>query len=154
MFILGTVLVGFGLIDALSGGTYLGQATTELGFLMMMLGAVCGFIAMGLKYHWERVARDELDDFRHQMDVIRQQLKRSKIERDEIERQLPASIGQYELELADAESKLAAMEELVPLENRVQNARSTVEDNRRQMTNQQRELEVATKRWKLSLIHI
>ena len=151
VFILGTVLVGFGLIDALSGGTYLGQATTELGFLMMLLGAVCGFVAMGLKYHWERIARDELDDFRHQMDVMRQQLKRSKIERDEIERQLPASIGQYELELADAEVKLSSMEELVPLENRVQSARSGVEDMRRQLTNQQREVETADKHWKASL---
>ncbi len=57
------------------------------------LGTIAGWLAMALKYHWEGRAKDELDDFRHQIDIVRQQLKRAKHERDEIERQLPASRG-------------------------------------------------------------
>ena len=32
--------------------------------------SIAGFVAMALKYHWERRAKDELDDFRHQIDIV------------------------------------------------------------------------------------
>jgi uncharacterized protein YhaN len=82
------------------------------------------------------------------MDVIRQQLKRSKQERDEIERQLPNSAGQWELELKDAELALARIEELVPLENRVHTTRASLEEMRRRVNNQQRKVEMAEKAWR------
>lgn len=147
VFILGIVLLGFGLLKI----TQLDQTVRQLGVLLTFMGATAGFISMGLKYHWERMAKDELEDFRHQMDVIRQQLKRSKTERDDLEKQLPASITQYDLELKDAESKLAMMEELVPLENRVQATRSTSEEVRRRITVQERELAQAEEQWKAAL---
>ena len=118
---------------------------------MMLMGTIFGFLSMALKYHWERVARDELDDFRHQMEVLKQQLKRGIAERDEIERQLPDSSGQWELALKDAESKLARMQDLVPLENRYQSAQMTLEDQRRELTNQQREVELADQNWRVAL---
>ncbi len=154
VFILGIIFLGFGLIGVLTQGAILGwveETSQQIGILFMFMGAIAGFISMGLKYHWERMAKDELDDFRHQMDIIRQQLKRSKTERDEVERQLPSSITQYDLELKDAESRLAMMEELVPLENRVQATRSTSEDMRRRMGAQEREVSIAEDQWKASL---
>ena len=150
VFVLGTVLVGFGLIDALRGGQFF-EAANNVGFLLMLMGAVFGFIAMGLKYHWERIAREDLEDFRHQFDVIRQQLKRAKHEREEIERQLPATISDYALELKDAEDQLARLEGLVPLEKRVHSVRSTIEDLRRRVTNQRREVEAAEQAWQEQL---
>jgi len=151
VFILGIVFLGFGLIDTLSGGNWISATSEKVGILFMFMGAVAGFISMGMKYHWERMAKDELDDFRHQMDIIRQQLKRAKQERDDIERQLPASITQYDLELKDAESRLQMMEELVPLENRVQATRSATEELRRLIAAQDREVTVAADLWKASL---
>lgn len=151
VFIIGTILVGFGLIDAVNGGSYFGQTSGNLGFLMMLMGAVCGFIAMALKYHWERVAKEDLEDFRHQMEVIRQQLKRAKSERDEIDRQLPSTITDYALELADAENHLARLEGLVPLEKRVHSVRSTLEDLRRRVRAQQREVEECERSWREQL---
>ena len=57
VFILGTVLLGFGLVEALAqGSSAVGRSATQVGFLMMLLGTFCGFIAMALKYHWERMA--------------------------------------------------------------------------------------------------
>ena len=107
---------------------------------------------MALKYHWERRAKDELDDFRHQIDIVRQQLKRAKHERDEIERQLPTSVsGQWELELQDAEGRLMRLEDLVPLEGRVQSTRATQEDLRRRISAQEREVEKVDEQWKASL---
>ena len=149
VFVTGIVLIGFGMTSFFTSETM--QTWVELGILMMLMGGVCGFISLGLKYHWERMARDELDDFRHQMDMIRQQLKRAISERDEIERQLPDSISQWDLELKDAEAKLAQMEELVPLENRYQHSQSSLEDTRRRYLNQEREVEAATEQWHAAL---
>ena len=151
-FILGVVLLGFGLIDTVQNGNWLSDTSQNLGITFIFLGAIAGFIAMGLKYHWERRAKDELDDFRHQIDIVRQQLKRAKHERDEIERQLPTSVtGQWELELQDAESRLMRLEDLVPLEGRVQSTRATQEELRRRIIAQEREVEKAAELWKASL---
>lgn len=153
IFILGIVLLGFGFIDAaLFQGRWLSHTSTNMGIVFIMLGAIAGFISLGLKYHWERMAKEALDDFRHQIDIVRQQLKRAKHERDEIERQLPATVtGQWELELQDAENKLMRLEDLVPLENRVQSTRSNQEDLRRRISAQERELKKAEEQWQASL---
>ena len=149
VFIAGVVLIGLGVARFFEPEWH--DQWLQVGALMMIMGAVCGFISMGLKYHWERIAKDELDDFRHQMDVIRQQLRRAMSERDEIEHQLPDSIVQWELELKDAEAKLAQMEELVPLENRFQHSQSSLEDLRRRYSNQEREVDLASDNWKAAL---
>ncbi len=153
IFILGVVLLGFGFIDAaLFQGRWLSHTSTNMGIVFIMLGAIAGFVAMALKYHWERRAKDELDDFRHQIDIVRQQLKRAKHERDEIERQLPKTVvGQWELELQDAENRLMRLEDMVPLENRVQSTRSVQEDLRRHISAQQREVKTADDQWRASL---
>ena len=150
VFVAGIVMIGLG-ISNIFNSTTIGHNLSELGVLMMLMGAICGFISMGLKYHWERIARDELDDFRHQMEVLKQQLKRSISERDEIERQLPDSIGQWDIALKDAESKLARMEDLVPLENRYQTAQMSLEDQKRILSNQQHEVELADQQWRAAL---
>ena len=150
VFILGIVLLGFGMAG-IADSSWLGTAK-HMGITFVFLGAFSGMIAMGLKYHWEQRAKEELDDFRHQIEIVRQQLKRAKHERDEIERQLPSSIaGNWEIELADAENKLGRLEDLVPLENRVQSTRSNQEDLRRRITNQEREVTKAADQWKASL---
>ncbi len=151
VFVLGVIFLGFGLIDTITGQTWLSQTGKKVGILFIFMGAIAGFISMSLKYHWERMAKDELDDFRHQMDIIRQQMKRAKLERDDIEKQLPASISQWDLELKDAENRLAMLEDLVPLENRVQATRSTSEDVRRRIQSQEREVAMAEEQWKASL---
>jgi predicted nucleic acid-binding Zn-ribbon protein len=130
---------------------WISQTSRQVGLLFMFRGAIAGFISMGLKYHSERMAKDELDDFRHQMDIIRQQMKRAKQERDEIEQQLPASVTQWDLELKDAETRLMMMEDLVPLENRVQATRSTWEEIKRRIQSQERELSAAKEQWQASL---
>jgi uncharacterized protein YhaN len=151
IFILGVILLGFGLIDIGNGGSWLSEQNRNLGVLFMLLGGVLGLTGIGLKYHWEQIAKEELDDFRHQMDVIRQQLRRNKTEKEQIEQQLPNSVTQYELELKDAENRLAMMEELIPLENRVQATRSNSEELKRRIVNQEREVEAAKHLWQASL---
>ena len=152
VFIVGVILLGIGLLSNIwNGSTMFGQIGGKLGLLLMSAGIFCGLIAMGMKYTWERVAKDELDDFRHQMEIVRQQLKRAKTEREDIERQLPAHVQQWDLELQDAERRLAQMEDLIPLEKRVLNARAHLDEMRRRIKNQEHEVEAAEKVWKAGL---
>ena len=152
VFIAGIAFLAFGVIDTLLGGTWLSATSHQMGIMFMLCGVIAFFVSMFLKYHWESLAKEELNDFRHQLDILRQQLKRAKHERDEIERQLPAGLeGQWELDLKDAEGRLTRMEDLVPLENRVQSGRSQIEELRRRVANQQREVAKAAEVWQASL---
>ena len=152
-FVGGIILFGLGLL----GETIWGQGgligiTEGMGRVLIFLGLIFGLGSLWYRYYLEGVAHEDLQDFRHQMDIVRQQLRRSKTERDEIESKLPISLkGQWEIELKDAETRLMRMEELVPLENRVQSTRGVQEDVRRRLTNQERELKKAEDNWKASL---
>ncbi|MEQ1906942.1 MAG: AAA family ATPase, partial [Pirellulaceae bacterium] len=157
VFITGFILVGFGVLS--SGAlpnwnatfSQIGGLSQDVGIVMIIMGLVCGFIALGVKYHWERVARDSMDDFRHQIEMVRNQLKRARAERDEIDRLLPPGTNQVELDLQDAESRLTRLEGLVPLENRAKTSRVRFEEIRRMITAQEREVEECEKRWQSSL---
>ncbi len=71
VFVIGVVLLGC--------GVWLGiAATQQIGSLLVVLSAIFGLLSFGLKYHWENVAREELDDFRSQFEMVRQQLKAPK----------------------------------------------------------------------------
>jgi uncharacterized protein YhaN len=151
VFILGIVLAGFGLLGLWWTNGQAGTTAAETGFLFMVLGTVFGLFALALKHHWERVARDELDDFRHQFDLVRQQLKRAKSERDDIERHLPAGVGEWELQLKDAEGQLARLEDLVPLESRYKSAVANVDEAARRHEKLEQELENLDRRWRENL---
>ena len=92
----------------------------------MIMGAVCGFLSIGMKYHWERVARESLEDFRHQTDILRQQLRRCKSDLNDIQNQLPESMVDFQMELSDAEGRLVRLEALAPMENQVHSTASAV----------------------------
>ena len=152
VFILGFILIGVGIFSSMFGIIHIGETGKQTGLLLLILGLGALALSLGIKYTWEKMAKEQLDDFRHQMDIVRQQLKRSKHERDEIERQLPPeSIAQYDLELETATTRLNRLTDLVPLEHRVENTKMTLEDARRNLTVKQRELETSEKNWKSAL---
>ncbi|MCP4081783.1 MAG: AAA family ATPase, partial [Planctomycetaceae bacterium] len=151
VFVLGVVLAGFGLLNLRWSEGIAGSTATEMGFLLMILGTIFGLFSMGLKHHWERVASDELDDFRHQFDLVRQQLKRAKNERDEIERHIPKGVGEWDLQLRDAESALTRLEDLMPLETHFQTAVANVEESARRFQKLESDQEILQKQWKDNL---
>lgn len=148
-FIAGMILLGFGLLNV--GGAF-SDASTSGGLVLMICGLIAFFVSMGLKYHWEKIAKDELDDFRHQLEINRQQMRRSKHEREEIERQLPASgIGQWDMDLKDAEGRLMRLQDLAPMENRIQKSKAMAQEIRREIQTQERTIETVRGQWKASL---
>ena len=152
VFILGFILLGLGIFSDMFGLVKVGETGRNSGLLMLFLGLGATMLSLGIKYHWEKMAKEQLDDFRHQIDIVRQQLKRSKNERDEIEKQLPAgSIAQYDMELENATTRLNRLTDLVPLEHRVENTKMSMEEARRNVQVRQRELETAEKNWRTAL---
>lgn len=151
VFIFGIVLAGFGLLSLSWTNGIIGTTVTEMGFLFMILGTTFGLFSMALKHHWERIARDELDDFRHQFDVVRQQLKRAKNERDEIEEHLPSGIGDWELQLLEAESHLTRLEDVLPLENHYQTSVVRFEEATRRLQKLESERKTLQVQWKDNL---
>ncbi len=151
VFVIGVVFAGFGLWNLYYTSGVTGNTATEVGFLLMVMGTVFGLLSMALKHHWERVARDELDDFRHQFDLVRQQLKRTKSERDELERHLPAGVSELDLQLRDAEGELSRLEDLIPLESRYNAAIANLDETKRRHEKIERELEDLDRRWREGL---
>lgn len=153
VFVIGAIMALLGMFSTLWPEWFgkWGEAGANLGFLLMLMGIVFGLISMAVKYHWERVARENFEDYRHQMEMVRQQLKRARSERDEIDRLLPGMSGQHDLDLKDAENRLARLEDLMPMENRVKTTRLRLEEIRRQIATQERELENCEKRWQSAL---
>ena len=154
VFAIGFGLLGMGVMELF--GWFHNDANSAFrntGLLMMLCGLIAGFASQIMRYHWEKVAKDELDDFRHQMEINRQQLKRAKHERAEVERQLPSSsaVGQWDLDLEEAQGKLNRLEDLVPMENRIKKSKAQAEETRRRIASQQREVENATGQWRASL---
>ena len=144
IFVFGVLFLGFGLKAAWS-------SLMETGSLLMIVSAVFGMLAFGLKYHWESLAREELDDFRNQYEMVRQQIKRAKTEKDEIEKHLPPGSGGWDIKLQEAESHLQQLEDLMPMENRVRLARQSVEEAKRLLHKQEMDVEAAETRWKTEL---
>ena len=152
VFIVGFIMLGLGILSDILGVINIGEAGRNMGLLMIFMGLGILAISLGIKYHWEKMAKEQLDDFRHQMDIVRQQLKRAKNERDEIERQLPpGAIAQYDMELETATARLNRLTDLVPLEHRVENTKMTLEDAKRNLSVKQRELEGFEKSWRSAL---
>ena len=152
VFMLGFILIGLGIFGDFFGSDSVGETGRHSGLLMLFLGAGALAISLGIKYHWEKMAKEQLDDFRHQIDIVRQQLKRAKLERDEVEKHLPAqSIAQYEIELETATNKLNRLNDLVPLQHHVENTKMSMEEAHRNVQVKTRELENAEKNWRNAL---
>lgn len=144
IFVIGIVLLGFGI--------RLGWALSEqTGSMMIIMSAVFGLLSIGLKHHWESLARQELDDFRSQFEMVRQQLKKAKAERDELDKMLPAALAGRETQLKEAELQLQRIEDLVPLENRVKHCQTTLDEGQRLLAKQTMDVDAAMARWKTAL---
>jgi len=121
----GLLLLVFGTQNSLS--TQVEQSIKSAGILMFIMGTVAVLFAWWLKQNYERNARDELNDFLHQIELVRQQLKRARQNRDELDAQLPPGVSHWETRLKEAEGQIGKMEEIIPLENKLHAARQHLE---------------------------
>lgn len=119
--------------------------------LCLFLGIVFGIMALVLKLYWDQSQQDELDDRRHQLDLIRQQIKRAVDERSDIDEELPSGITHYDTRLGDAETDMLRLQDLVPLEAKVKAARAATEECESEVSECEEALRTSQKRWKSKL---
>jgi len=112
-FIVGTLLILVGLLMPTSIVGTLGWPLAILG----VLGAAAG---AGGKYLMQRSAARELESCQNQLGLLESQIKQAQEERDELDRRLPRGGGPFASRLKTAETTLAALEELQPLEAKKQ----------------------------------
>lgn len=113
----GLLLLVFGTQNWLS--PQVEQSLRPSGILMFIMGSVAVLFAYWLKQSYERNARDELNDFLHQIELVRQQLKRARQNRDELDAELPPGVTHWETRLKEAESQIGKMGDIIPLENKL-----------------------------------
>ena len=150
IFWLGIVVV-FGVVLLLGGVVFNLSIFADMEWLCAILGVACLLFAGGLKLTWDQNQRDELEGFQHQLDVVRQQLKRAYHERDELDRDLPTGISHHGSKLKDAETELLRLQDLVPLESKVKTLKKILDESGDKVSACEEGVASALNRWKTKL---
>ena len=141
-FVVGVMLV--------LGGVFWATAPM-LGWPIAVLGLAGWGVSVVAKLTMERTARRELEQSEKQLELLESQIKRAKQERDELDAQLPRGGGSLEVRLAEAEKKLAGLEELLPMEAEVQTARQRVQAAQRKAEQVEAAWKESRGRWRGAL---
>lgn len=117
----------------------------------ILVGSLCLGIAYVIKSQYNQIAKEALDDCQNQLELLKQQIRRSKDERDEIDRELPDDVVHHESKLEDAENELSRLEGILPLENRFKHARIECERAKKDLADAEEELLSCQKKWRSRL---
>jgi uncharacterized protein YhaN len=121
----GWVLAGLGCFFALgcalillylAGMVLPASLSASLGWPVALVGLVTAGSTAATKLALERRVSGQLDTSRQQSQVLAQQIKQAKAQRDELDERLPRGGGPLVARLQAAEKELAALEEFLPLE--------------------------------------
>ena len=101
-------------------------APGRLGLALALGGLVFTAAAVVIKFLLEHSNARKLEATQRQIRMLHQQIRETREERDQLDRQLPAS-GPAPAQLQAAQRELAGLEELVPLDAQRQSARQEAE---------------------------
>lgn len=144
VFMCGVVLMTAGMIMPAT-------ITGSLGWALAILGAAGAIGAGVMKISLERSNARQLEGCQKQVAMLQLQLKQTKQERDDLDRQIPAGGGPLPVRLEKAELQLAALEELVPLDARRRAAQEDADSLGRRMSTTRNEHAAARRRWREAL---
>lgn len=139
-----------------------------LGFVMILLGiflpavsaigwpiAILGFggacVAVVVKVILERNATRDLDECNDQLERIREQMRELKAEREQLDEVLPSGGGQLDSRLETAEEELKKLEDLLPLDARLQAARQRREACESRVEQANQSAQTTLKLWRRAL---
>jgi len=132
----------------------LAEGVNGAGVLMWIGGAMLLLVAYVLKQNFDRNSRDELNDFLHQLDLIRQQIKRARQTRDELDAELPPGVTHWETRLKEAEGQIGKMEDIIPLENKLRASQQHLEMLKLKRDKLEAALQKGQRHWKEMLKNI
>jgi len=143
MFVVGVILVLLKLAEFILPTSLLG----DLGWPLALAGLVFTAAAVVIKFLLEHSNARKLEATQRQIRILHQQIRETREERDQLDRQLPAS-GPAPAQLQAAQRELAGLEELVPLDAQRQSARQEAEAAAARVQQAEADLAAATRRWK------
>jgi uncharacterized protein YhaN len=150
LFVAGVVCVLTGIM-----GKYF--ALTPGGSWLVALLGIAGIVgAILTKLALERVAATRLDECEDELERVIRQLKKAKDERDEIEALLPqgSSSGPIAVRINEAEKALAQLENLVPLDADLAEARTLDEATQNRARQAAATLKDLRQKWREALIDV
>ena len=143
-FIVGTLLI---LVGLLMPATIVGS----LGWPLAILGLLGAAGGAGGKYLMQRNAARELENCRKQLGLLESQIKQAQEEKDELDRRLPRGGGPLAVRLKTAETNLAALEELQPLDAKKQLTQRETQSSRTRAEEVLEQYRVARRGWRNAL---
>ena len=144
VFVVGVVLILTGLFMPT---TVIGT----VGWTLALLGLAGSGAAGGGKLMLERSNVHQLEGCQKQLGVLQLQIQQAKEDRDALDTQLPRGGGPLSSRLQTAESELASLEELTPLDTRRNTARQEANAATRRVTETEEELRTSRRRWREAL---
>jgi len=145
-FIVGTLLILVGLLMPTS---ILGT----LGWPLALLGILGAGAGAGGKYLMQRHADRELENCQKQLGLVESQIKQAEEEREELDRRLPRGGGPLASRLKTAETNLAALEALQPLDAKKQLTQREAQAARVRADEVIEQYRAARKTWRRTLRH-
>ncbi len=146
LFALGAVFV-FGMVLVMAGLFMPTSITGSVGWALAVFGLAGTGAAAGVKVVIERSNTRQLDTCQKQIGMLQMQIKTAKEERETLDAKLPRGGGPIAVRLDAAESDLAALEELTPLETRRTAALQEAEAAARRVAQAKSDLAAARRRW-------
>ncbi len=156
-FMMGLIFVGgaffalWGLAKVMPGQWFGVRPDPNQGLLFMLLGAFMLFFWFTWGNMLDRSTVGELDDCEDQLEALKKELRKTEQERDELDRRLPTHTGSLDVRLRDAESELASLETLFPLQHNLQAATERYHGARRRAHEAAESLKHARNQWEKTL---
>lgn len=123
-----------------------------------LLFVVCGMFMLFFGLMWsnvlDRSTVTDLEDVEDQIDALRKEIRKTETERDEFDRRLPASSAPVETRMREAESEIAALESLLPVQHNHQAAMDRYKAARKRAVQAAESLRSARSQWQKTLSHL
>jgi len=143
MFAIGAVLV--------LARFWLPSVLGTLGWWLLIPGLLGCIAAVVWKIVFERNAEAKFEATQRQLDALKQQIEHAKQERIDLDKKLPRGGGPLAVRLQNAEKRLAAFEELQPLDTKRREALQELAALQKDESSAQERLHAAQRDWKEAL---
>ena len=140
-----------GVIMLLAGIFVPGSIIGGFGWAMIILGIISLVGGPVAKFLIERSNNNRLESCQKQLNMLQLQIQEAAAQRDALDESLPAAADAGQDRLQSAQSELAALEELMPIEARRQTALREAEAARVRAARAEDELSQTRRRWREAL---
>ncbi|QDV24335.1 AAA family ATPase [Aureliella helgolandensis] len=90
------------------------------GSVMAVLGGAALFFGLMWSNVLERSTVSTLEDVEDQIDAVRKEIRKTELERDDLQRRIPSHSGTLEIQLRESEAEVTALEALLPVQHNFQ----------------------------------